>query len=65
LLPIGVRSGLEARITKTINLHIWDAPQFNSLMGKEIAPVENYEPTTMVVKNYGSHINGVDEYTLL
>lgn len=31
----------------------------NSLMGKEIAPVGDYEPTTMEVKNYDSDINGI------
>ncbi|QFS45117.1 GTPase [Nostoc sphaeroides] len=31
----------------------------NSLMGKEIASVGDYEPTTMEVKNYDSDINGI------
>jgi GTPase SAR1 family protein len=32
----------------------------NSLMGKEIAQVGDYEPTTMEIKPYNSDINGVD-----
>ena len=32
----------------------------NSLMGKEIAQVGHYEPTTMKVKYYESEINGID-----
>jgi len=36
----------------------------NSLMGKQIAQVGNYDPTTMGVESYDSEINGV-EFTII
>lgn len=32
----------------------------NTLIGKEIAPVGDYEPTTMEIKNYERNMNGVE-----